>query len=116
MKNKKGTELLKSIFLGIVWAAGAWILSSILSAITVCTFKDVLFIEGLIMLGIGVLSSISEEELCGSLRGVGGLNYQYISNELQSAKKENRIISLNADAINMDLIIGGTISLFMLII
>ncbi|MBD7913206.1 MULTISPECIES: hypothetical protein [Clostridium] len=115
MKNNKVSKVFNSILSGIVWAFGAFILAMIISKVTLYSFNDVFFVEGLILLGIGVLSSISEEELCGSLRGIGGLNYQYISNELQNARNENRIITLNTESINMELIIAGVLSFLILI-
>jgi hypothetical protein len=116
MKKIKETGLLKFAFLGVMWAIGACILAGIITSITLFKFNDVLFIEGLILFGIGILSSISEEELCGSLKGVGGFNCQYISDEFQSVRNKNRIIRFDASSINLDVIIGGAISLLMLLI
>ncbi|MDS0524575.1 hypothetical protein NNC19_02720 [Clostridium sp. SHJSY1] len=116
MKFIKENSMLKLITFGLIWSVGACILAIVISAITLLNFKDVIFIEGLVLFGIGLLSSINEEELCGSLKGTGGFNYQYISGELQAREKENKIIVLNSSSINMDMIIGGIISILMLIL
>lgn len=116
MKFFKENSMVKFVFKGIIWAIGASFFAGIISTITLWGFRDVIFIEGLILFGIGLLSSINEEELCASNKGTGGFSYQYISGELQAAEKESKIISLNSSSINMDVIIGGTICILMLLL
>ena len=72
---------LKNIIVGIVLLIGlALIISWIVNRLYEYEFKDILFVGGILSLGIGILSIFSGDSMGLSLQGLGNINAQYISN------------------------------------
>ncbi|GAA0071173.1 hypothetical protein UT300003_26970 [Clostridium sardiniense] len=107
-------SLIKCVIWGIVWAAILFVAAIVISKYTEHVFKDVLFIEGIIFVIIGIFSCVGGDPMGVSLQGLGQNNAQYIgSANLEISKMEkdrgrNRFKTTISASISMiSLIIGG---------
>ena len=79
-------------------------------------FKDVLFVEGMVVIILGIFSGISGNSTGLSLQGMGQNNAQYVSNvnletlKMEKEKTKNNLTPNISIGLNMvSLIIGGAI-------
>lgn len=90
MKNNRIKLFLKCV----VWGGIATVILYLIGILIVEYFgqnmKDVFFVEGLIAIGIGIVSSVSGDPMSSSLQGIGQSNAQYIgSANLEISKMAN---------------------------
>ncbi|MDD7793294.1 hypothetical protein [Clostridium sp. 'White wine YQ'] len=118
MEISKSKQLLKCLFAGIVWFLIAIGIGYLIIRFTGYSFKDVLFMEGILLIIIGALSSIGGNPMGLSLQSMGQVNSQYVSNaNLEVTKKEKNSYSVKTTlsfGISMiALIIGGAFSILL---
>lgn len=116
MKDDRLVILLKSLIWGLMWLIIASILGFIISKImTSRSFQDILFIEGLVLIFIGIFASISGDPRGISMQGLGQNNAQYINNaNLEVARMEKEKVHIRTDIkfalSTFSLVIGGILS------
>ncbi|MPQ43916.1 hypothetical protein [Clostridium tarantellae] len=91
MNNIKTKTLIKCILFGILWFILLFIIALIILKLTNYALNDILFIEGILFIIIGVLSSLGGNTMSLSLQSMGETNSQYISNanlEITKLEKE----------------------------
>lgn len=108
---------------GIVWAIIPFAIGLVIINFTSYDFKDVLFIESLILIVVGVASLNSGKPMGLSLQGLGQNNAQYIANaNLQISRMENEKRKYNlksglkSDLNIISLIIGSVICIIIVFI
>lgn len=117
MKDDRLVILLKSLIWGLMWLIIASILGFIISKImTSRSFQDILFIEGLVLIFIGIFASISGDPRGISMQGLGQNNAQYINNaNLEVARMEKEKVHIKTDIkfalSTFSLVIGGVLSI-----
>lgn len=116
MKDKRISLAIKSIIWGLGWLALAALIGFIITKLAPNrNFKDILFIEGLILIFIGIFASISGDPMGLSMQGLGQSNAQYIANanlEVSKMEKEkvNAKINIAFALSTFSLLIGGILS------
>ena len=116
MKDERVSLLIKSKIWGVVWLGLAALIGLIITKVT--SYKDyesVLFIEGLILIFVGIFASISGDPMGLSLQGLGQSNAQYIANaNLEVSKMSREKVSGKIDIgfalSTLSLVIGGILS------
>lgn len=106
MIKNKSKSLRKFILIFIANLVSLFLIAGVISSLRGFHLKDVLFIEGILILMIVLFSSISGSNQSLSLQEFGQVNPQYFANivlENNIAEKE-RIVSASNIKINMDLI------------
>lgn len=116
MKDERISLLIKSIIWGVVWLGLAALIALIITKVTSYKdFESALFIEGLILIFVGIFASISGDPIGLSLQGLGQSNAQYIANaNLEVAKmtreKVSGKINIGFALSTFSLVIGGILS------
>ena len=112
----KSLSLVKYIFFEILLAVIVLLIGLAIVYFTNYNFKDVLFVEGMVVIILGIFSGISGNSTGLSLQGMGQNNAQYVSNvnlETLKMEKEKTKNNLNPNisiGLNMaSLIISGAI-------
>lgn len=108
-------SLFKCILWGLVWTVILFILANILVSLKGFLLKDVLFIEGIIFIMLGIFSCIGGNPMGLSLQSLGQNNCQYNTNaNLEVSKMENsnkykfkNTISISTSSVS--LILSGTV-------
>lgn len=109
-------HLFKYILWGIIWSIAFVIIALIIVDKTQYILKDVLFIEGIIVILLGALSLFGGNSMGLSLQALGQTNAQYVANaNLEVTKKEKELNSrqikdnFRSSVNTVSLIVGGTI-------
>ena len=116
MKDERISLLIKSIIWGVIWLGVASLVGLLITKFTnYKSFENVLFIEGLIMIFIGIATSISGDPMGISLQGLGQNNAQYINNaNLEISKMEKQRVTVKRNIAfalsTFSLLIGGILS------
>ena len=103
----------KCVIFGIIWGIVLFGVALIITNFKDYELRDVLFVEGIIFVVGGVLSSIGGNPMGLSMQGLGQNNAQYIANaNLEVSKKEkdktnNIKTTISAVLSTVSLIIGG---------
>ena len=83
-------SLEKCILWGVIWSIILFIIANILVNLKGFLLKDVLFIEGIIFIMLGIFSCIGGNPMGLSLQSLGQNNAQYNTNaNLEVSKMEN---------------------------
>lgn len=116
MRDERISLVIKSI----IWGLGWFVLAALIGFIIIKlapnkNFKDILFIEGLILIFVGIFASISGDPMGLSMQGLGQSNAQYITNanlEVSKIAKQKANVKINiAFALStFSLLIGGILS------
>jgi len=116
MNKRENKPLVKYIFFEILLSVILLLIGLVIMYFTNYNFKDVLFVEGMVVIILGIFSGISGNSTGLSLQGMGQNNAQYVSNanlETLKMEKEKTKNNLNPNisiGLNMvSLIIGGAI-------
>lgn len=111
-------SLIKCITWGIIWAVILFVVAAILVETKNYLLKDVLFIEGIIFVMIGVFDSIGGNPMGLTLQSMGQSNAQYTSTaSLEAAKTEEektktRLKTTISSSVNsISLIIAGIVTI-----
>lgn len=116
MKDKRLVILLKSLIWGLMWLIIASLIGFIInSSMSSRSFQDILFIEGLLLIFIGIFASISGDPRGVSMQGLGQNNAQYINNaNLEVSRMEQEKVHIKTDIkfalSTFSLVIGGILS------
>ncbi|MCF0149231.1 MAG: hypothetical protein HUJ77_12645 [Clostridium sp.] len=116
MKDERISLVLKSIIWGTGWLALAALIGFIITKVTEYkSFENVLFIEGLILIFVGIFASISGDPMGLSLQGLGQNNAQYLASaNLEVSKmekqKSNMKINISFALSTFSLLIGGILA------
>ena len=103
-KNSKSLKNFSWIFISNL--VFLFLIAGVISSLKGYQFKDVLFVEGILVFMVSVLSSIDGKPLSLSLQEFGQVNPQYFASivlESNAAEKE-RIISSSNISIKMDIV------------
>ncbi len=111
MKKNIGKVLIKYVIIGIVWFLIALSIDLFIVSKYNYSFKDVLFVEGLVFIGIGFCGSLGGNSNGLSLQGLGNMNAQYVSNaNLETIKYEREKSNYNLkDTLKISLSTNGLI-------
>ena len=116
MNKSQIKPLIKCIVWGILWAIVFILIGFVIVNFTSYSLKDVLFIEGIVLVALGALSSIGGNPTGLSLQALGQDNAQYAANaNLEVTKMEkqrhhdNIKTNLRSSFNIVSLIIGGSI-------
>lgn len=117
MKNNS-KRFKKFIPIFVVSLLSLFLLGAIISSINGFQLRDVVFVEGILILMIGIFSSISGSTQNLSLQEFGQINPQYFANiilDSSSIKKEKSLVAsniqINIDLVNTSIIVGAIIAL-----
>lgn len=103
----------KCVILGIIWGIVLFGVALIITNFKDYELRDVLFVEGIIFVVGGVLSSIGGNPMGLSMQGLGQNNAQYIANanlevsKMEKDKTNNIKTTISAGLSTVSLIIGG---------
>ena len=103
----------KCVSFGIIWGIVLFGVALIITNFKDYELRDVLFVEGIIFVIGGVLSSIGGNPMGLSMQGLGQNNAQYIANanlevsKMEKDKTNNIKTTISAGLSTVSLIIGG---------
>ena len=103
----------KCVIFGIIWGIVLFGVALIITNFKDYELRDVLFVEGIIFVIGGVLSSIGGNPMGLSMQGLGQNNAQYIANanlevsKMEQDKTNNIKTTISAGLSTVSLIIGG---------
>ena len=103
----------KCVIFGIIWGIVLFGVALIITNFKDYELRDVLFVEGIIFVVGGVLSSIGGNPMGLSMQGLGQSNAQYIANanlevsKMEKDKTNNIKTTISAGLSTVSLIIGG---------
>ncbi|WP_195430506.1 hypothetical protein [Clostridium sp. D46t1_190503_E9] len=116
MKDNRINLVIKSLLWGIAWLGVAALIGFIITKVTPYkNFENILFIEGIILVFVGIFASISGDPMGLSMQGLGQNSAQYaaIAN-LETTKREkeksNRKLDVALAVSTFSLILGGLFS------
>lgn len=117
MIKTKSNSFLKFSFIFIISSLTLFVLGSIISNVSGTPIKDVMFIEGIIVLMLSVFSLIEGNTTLPSMQEFGRINPQYLVNMIlesneNARKKINRNSTLNIqlDISSLGVIVAAFIS------
>ena len=116
MKDNRISLVIKSFLWGIAWFGVAVLIGFIITKVTAYkNFENILFIEGIILVFVGILASISGDPMGLSMQGLGQNSAQYsASANLEVTKmereKSNRKLDVALAVSTFSLILGGVFS------
>lgn len=117
MIKTKSNSFLKFSFIFIISSLTLFILGSIISNVSGISIKDVMFIEGIVVLMLSVFSLIEGNTSLPSMQEFGRINPQYLVNMIlesneNARKKINRNATLNIqlDISSLGVIVAALIS------
>ncbi|MBS4803851.1 MAG: hypothetical protein KIC47_00145 [Clostridium sp.] len=117
MIKTKSNSFLKFSFIFIISSLTLFVLGSIISNVSGTPIKDVMFIEGIVVLMLSVFSLIEGNTTLPSMQEFGRINPQYLVNMIlesneNARKKINRNSTLNIqlDISSLGVIVAAFIS------
>lgn len=116
MKDNRISLVIKSFLWGIAWFGVAVLIGFIITEVTAYkNFENILFIEGIILVFVGIFASISGDPMGLSMQGLGQDSAQYsASANLEVTKmereKSNRKLDVALAVSTFSLILGGVFS------
>ncbi|MDB1931819.1 MULTISPECIES: hypothetical protein [Clostridium] len=116
MKDNRINLVIKSFLWGIAWFGVAVLIGFIITKVTSYkNFENILFIEGIILVFVGIFASISGDPMGLSMQGLGQNSAQYsASANLEVTKmereKSNRKLDVALAVSTFSLILGGVFS------
>ncbi|ATD55508.1 hypothetical protein [Clostridium chauvoei] len=110
--------LLKCAMFGIIWIAITATIAILMMNLTRYNFKDVMFIEGIVLVILGLFASVSGNPMGLCIQALGNSNSQYVANaNMQITKLDTEKAHRNAKTTirmgisTVALIIGGILSM-----
>lgn len=119
MNNERIYSFIKSLIWGLGWLVVASLIGFVITKVmTFKSFQDILFIEGIVLIFIGVFASISGDPIGLSMQGLGQNNAQYIANaNLEVSKMEKQKVNIKTNIAfalsTFSLVIGGILSIIL---
>ena len=121
MRNISVKTTLKLFIYGVLWSILTLIIANIFTPLTNFYFKDIVFIEGLLMLVMSITSAINSKTLGMSFYILNQIHSKYINN--RDFKKEEDKIFNTFNSINFHLFlnwisiaIGGFINILLIFV
>ena len=117
MNKNLVSTLFKSILFGIVWASIAFVLAIILVKLKHYNLKDILFIEGIVLIAISILSSIGGNPTGLSMQGINNptltsyANLEITKAERKKSYETNSFLCIRLNIFNFRWTIINTIKL-----
>ncbi|WP_291653580.1 hypothetical protein [Clostridium sp.] len=118
MIKKNSKTFSRFITISIITLIVSFILGQIISSFKGYNFSDVLFVEGIIILMMGIFSAVGGNPMSLSLQDFGQINPQWLANiSLETNEIDRRRIidsckvNINIDITTISLVIVGSISL-----
>lgn len=118
MIKTKSNSFLKFSFIFIISSLTLFVLGSIISNVSGTSIKDVMFIEGIVVLMLSVFSLIEGNTSLPSMQEFGRINPQYLVNMIlesneNARRKINRNSTLNIqlDISSLGVIVAALISM-----
>lgn len=118
MDNYKIKLFLKFVLFGVIWALISAGIGLLISEVTDYNFRDVFFVEGMVLIIIGIFSSIGGK-LTGLPLQLKSSNPQYVTNgylqmkDIEKKEKKNnsdvRKVNISIGISGIALIVGGLI-------
>lgn len=116
MDNYKIKLFLKFVLFGVIWALISAGIGLLISEFTDYNFRDVFFVEGMVLIIIGIFSSIGGK-LTGLPLQLKSLNPQYVTNgylqmkdiEKKEKNSDVRKMNISIGISGIALIVGGVI-------
>lgn len=88
----------KCTLLGFLWAVIGSLLAFGIESFTSYTLRDILFVEGLVLLAMAILASVTGASIGVVLNGFGQENSQYMMrSNLEASVREEKTIGLKND-------------------
>lgn len=87
MGNLDIKGLKKVALFSLIWIIAVFVLAFIITGVSTYNFDDTLFVLGIIVFLIGVLSNISGEPVGLSMQSLGSINAQQVANANLEVKK-----------------------------
>lgn len=116
MEKNNLKKLFKCIYFGVLWGIVVTLLGIITTSIRGYDISEVLFIEGIVVIGIGLFSFVGGDSMGLSLNGLGSQSAQYSANVSLDTTDKDRENSSNFRKINFELgrsgiaiLVGGII-------
>lgn len=117
MIKTKSNSFLKFSFIFIITSLTLFVLGSIISNVSGTPIKDVIFIEGIVVLMLSVFSLIEGNTTLPSMQDLGRINPQYLVNMIlesnENAKNKinrNTTLNINLDISSLGVIVAALIS------
>lgn len=116
LKDNRIKLVIKSFLWGTAWLIAAVLIGFIITKVTPYkNFENILFIEGIILVFVGIFASISGDPIALSMQGLGQNSAQYVANaNLEVTKmereKSNRKLDVSLAVSTFSLILGGLFS------
>ncbi len=121
MKNISTRTTLKLIVYGILWSIITLVIARVFTPLTSFYFKDVVFVEGLLMLVMSITSVINSKAFGMSFYILNQIHSQYISNTEFKNNEDKFLISFKN--VNLQLFlswiaiaIGGFINMLLIFV
>ncbi|MFR1709981.1 MAG: hypothetical protein ACLSV2_13925 [Clostridium sp.] len=121
MKNISTRTTLKLIVYGILWSIITLVIARVFTPLTSFYFKDVVFVEGLLMLVMSITSVINSKAFGMSFYILNQIHSQYISNKEFKNNEDKFLISFKN--VNLQLFlswiaiaIGGFINMLLIFV
>ena len=116
MKDNRISLVIKSFLWGIAWFGVAVLIGFIITKVTAYkNFENILFIEGIILVFVGIFASISGDPMGLSMQGLGQNSAQYSASATlevttMEREKSNRKLDVALAVSTFSLILGGVFS------
>ena len=111
MKDNRINLVIKSFLWGIAWFGVAVLIGFIITKVTSYkNFENILFIEGIILVFVGIFASISGDPMGLSMQGLGQNSAQY------SASANLEVTKMEREKSNRKLDVALAVSTFSLIL
>lgn len=107
--------IVKCAVFGIIWAIILFGIALLITKVKGYELKDVLFIEGMLIVVAGVLSSVGGNPMGLSMQGLGQQNSQYIANanlevtRMEKDKTKNIKSTIRMGLSTFSLVFGGVL-------
>lgn len=109
-------NVIKCVFFGVIWSILIVIISVIITEFKEYIFNDVIFVQGMILIVVGLLSSMGGNPMGLSIEGIGSQSAQYITNaNLEVTKYEKERLNIKTTITiglsGASLVVGGLLSI-----
>lgn len=115
MRKLNYSLLIKCIVFGVICSLILVIIGLFIKNYANSNFKDILFLEGIIVVILSTMASVGGNSFGLSMGALGQMNSQYVANvnleahKVEKEKTKGNITTLNFGLISTSMIIGGLI-------
>lgn len=110
--KRKIRLIILCVISGVMWTGVLWILGNIFSKNTDIPLKDILFMEGVLTIILGIFSAVEGNPMGLSMQSFGQNNAQYVANanlEITRREKEKMVTKdrIKIGTSTISLVLGG---------